>query len=426
MLWLALSTGSSFAQTVSEFAGNVDPLFQRLLNAPANLDNTVKYATGITKAGDIESAISTYEQLLFYNPNLSRLRFELGVLYYRLKSYEMARGYFQSALTMRDMSDNLRQLAEQYITDINRKLQPDQFSGFAQTGVRYQTNASAGPGQQVLLASGRTFDNSFLARPDWNWFGTFVVNYTHDFENQRGDTFEASLLGYDAQQFTQHDFDVGLLELRAGPRFGLGGDDLNRVSFKPYVVANGALLADAPYNAGIGGGATIHATLGDIAFDPYVEVVQENYRNSGLYPLASQLTGPVTTVALQASGPIYTGLSWQGRLGYDQADAAYEPYSYDRYSADMWLPWNFLLCNRTWTLIPTVGVSRWVYLAPDPTIDPTLAQRTLEWRAGVALNIPIHDQFSLALLVQYHAYVSNLPIFTMNDLAISIGPTLRF
>jgi hypothetical protein len=32
---------------------------------------------------------------------------------------------------------------------------------------------------------------------------------------------------YDAQQFSLHQFDIGLLELRAGPRFALSPGDIN-------------------------------------------------------------------------------------------------------------------------------------------------------------------------------------------------------
>ena len=386
-------------------------------------------AVEVTKAGDIESAISTDEQLLFYNPSLSRVRFELGILYFRLGSYEMARGYFQSALAMRDISAELRQQAEQFIAAINKKLLPDQFSGFAQTGIRYQTNASAGPGQQALLASGQTFDSRFLARPDWNWFGAFGVNYSHDFENQRGDTFEASALGYDAQQFAAHQFDVGLLELRAGPRFSLDPGNLNGLSIKPYAVATGALLADAPYNVGGGGGATLHANLGPVVLDPFVEVVQQSYRSSDLYPLAAQLSGTLSTYAFQAAAPIYAGLGWQARLAYAHDNAVFEPYSYDRYSVDVWLPWNFSLpwdASRTWTITPTAGVSNWLYKAPDPAIDPTKAQHDLEWRLGLGIDVPIQGQLTLGLLVQYRAVASNIPVFSMRDLAVTAGPSVRF
>jgi hypothetical protein len=432
MALLVLSGLSAAAQLAPGFAGgNLDPLFQGMLARPSDLNNTLQYAAA-APAGDIESAIGTYEQLLFYNPTLSRVRFELGVLYYRLSSYEMARSYFQSAQQMRDITPELRQQADDLITAIDKKLQPDQFSGFIQSGLRYQTNAASGPGAQGVLASGRTFNSRFFAQGDGNWFGAFGVNYVHDFGTQNSDTFEASLLSYDAQQFKLHQFDIGLLEFRAGPRFGITPDSQGGLSLKPYVVATGALLADAPYSSGIGGGLTAHAHVGEVAFDPYVEVVQQNFHNSTLYPLATGLNGTLATYALPVSAPIYSGLTWQSRFAFAQANAAFYPYGYNAYVADIWLPWNFSFpgCRdaqgRTWTLTPSVGMTYWLYNAPDPTVDPTITPRTLEWRVGLGLDVPIWKMLYLGMLVQYRADQSNLAVFSMHDLSVTAGPSFKF
>jgi hypothetical protein len=427
-LWLTIAAGPAAAQNVSDLARDLNPLFQRIVASPSDLDNTVNYGAAAAKAGDIESAIGTYEQLLFYNPHLSRVRFELGVLYFRLGSYEMARGYFKSALRMRDMSPELRDNTEQFLEAIDRKMQPDQLSGFAQTGVRAQSNASLGPSPQVLLASQQLFDSRFFARPDWNWFGTFGVNYVHDFGNQRGDTFEASVLGYDAQQFTLHQFDIGLLEVRTGPRFGLTTDGPNGITVKPYVVATGAALADAPYASGIGGGGTVHIPVGRVAVDPFVEVVQQNFRSSSLYPLAGLLSGTLSTYGVLAAAPIYGGLSWHARFAYDHDEAVFAPYAYDRYSADIWLPLNFSppWDSHTWTLTPGAGFSQWIYHAPDPNIDPLQAQRTQEWRVSLGLDMPVRKQLYLSMLGQYHGFASNIPVFTMTDWSFTAGPMLKF
>jgi hypothetical protein len=425
---LVLSALSASAQTPSDFGGNPSPLFQGILSRPSDLNNTLQYAAAAS-ADDVESAIGTYEQLLFYNPTLSRVRFELGVLYFRLGSYEMARSYFKSALQMRDITPDLSERAQDLIAIIDKKLQVDQFTGYVQTGLAYQTNPGAGPGAQTVLASGRSFNSSFFSKPDWNWFGAFGLNYVHDFENQNGDTFEASAVGYDAQEFRLHQFDVGVLELRAGPRFGIPtGDPKTSLSIKPYLVATGALLADAPYYGGLGGGLTLHTNLGSVALDPYAEIVQQSFRNSSFYPLASGLSGTLSTYGLQASGPVANGLSWQSRLGFGHASHHYAPYGYDVYAADLWLPWTFSFPGdgRLWTLIPSAGVSRWLYAAPDPNIDPTITPRSTEWRVGLGLDIPIWKQVVLGTLVQYRADQSNVPAFTMRDLSVSAGPTFKF
>ncbi len=424
---LALFDAAASAQTAPAFGQGASPLFQGILARPSDLNNTLQYAAQ-APATDIESAISTYEQLLFYNPNLSSVRFELGVLYYRLGSYEMARGYFQSALKMKDMTPELRVRAEELLAAVDKKLQPDQVTGYVQSGLRYQTNAAAGPGAQTVLASGLLFNKRFAAQGDWNWFGAFGVNYVHDFENQNGDTFEVSSVGYDAQQFKLHQYDIGVLELRAGPRFGIPTDSVTGLSIKPYVVATGGQLSDAPYYGGLGGGLTVHAKIGEVALDPYVEIVQQSFRNLTLYPLASGMSGTLSTYGLQASGPVYAALSFQSRALFAHANDNFTPYSYNSWADDIWLPWNFspLGDGRTWTLIPTAGVSWWQYKAPDPTIDPTTIPHILEWRVGLGLEVPIWKLLVLGLLVQYRADVSNIPAFSMRDFSVTAGPTLRF
>jgi hypothetical protein len=425
-LLIALTVGC-FGQGASDFTKTIDPLFAGVLAHPGNLGNTIQYAAASANRGDIESAISAYEQLRFYNPRLAATRFQLGVLYYQLGSYDQARGYLQTALQMPDVTPELRQNIEDLLELVDKKLRPDQFSGFAQTGLRYQSNASLGAGAQTVLASGATLNSRFVARPDWNWFGTAGINYVHDFETQTGETFEASVIAYDAQQFTLHQFDIGLIELRAGPRFALSPGDINGLTVKPYVVATGALLADAAYMGGLGGGLTLHAVVGNVSLDPYGEIVQQSFRNSALYPLASGLSGTLSTVGLQASGPVAAGLAWQSRVAYARASDQFAFDSYRSYVADIWLPWTFSWGGgRRWTVIPTAGVTQWRYDAPDPFVAPFTTAHTTEWRAGLGLEVPIWHKLIFASLVQYRNATSNVAAFSYRDLSVSAGPLVRF
>jgi tetratricopeptide (TPR) repeat protein len=426
LILAVLSSPFAHAQIAPSFAD--DSLFRTMLASPSNPDATLQYAVNTKKVGDIEASIGALERLLFYNSTLFRVRFELGTLYFRLGSYEMARGYFQTAQASSDATPELKQRAQEFIDTIDKKLQPDQWSGFAQTGLRYQTNASLGPNQQSLIGATRPINSQFVAHPDWNWFGIFRVNYVHDFGTQSGDVFEANLLGYDAQQFKNTAVDAGLLDLRIGPRFGILQNVMNGASIKLYVVATGATLADAPYLGSYGGGITMHANLANVAFDPYVEFRRLDYRSSGLYPLASGLDGTLATYALQAGGPIFQGLRWQARFAFNRADDAFPWYSYDRYAFDFWLPctvpspWG----GRSWVVTPSFGVAPWLYRIPDPTMNPTITEHDLEWRVGVGLDIPLRDRFGLGVQVQYRAINSNIPLNTVKDLSITLGPTVSF
>jgi tetratricopeptide (TPR) repeat protein len=139
-----------------------DPRFQAVLARPFDLGTSLRYAAGSEQVGDLEASIGALERLLFYNPNLTRVRFELGVLYFRLGSYEMARGYFQIVLASAEAGADIKQRAQDFVDAIETALKVDRWSGFAQTGIGYQTNASAGPSQQALLSSNLTVDSRLL------------------------------------------------------------------------------------------------------------------------------------------------------------------------------------------------------------------------------------------------------------------------
>jgi hypothetical protein len=182
---------------------------------------------------------------------------------------------------------------------------------------------------------------------------------------------------------------------------------------------------------GIGGGLTLHAKAGNVSLDPYVEVVQQSFRNSSLYPLASGLSGTLSTVGLQASGPIASGLAWQSRIAYARASDQFAFDSYISYAADVWLPWTIYWPTpwsggSRWTIIPTAGVTTWDYDAPDPFVAPFTTAHTTEWRVGLGVEVPIWRNLVLGSLLQYRNATSNVAAFSYRDLAISAGPLIRF
>ena len=71
-----------------------------------------KYASLASKVGDLEGAVGAYEGLLLNDPDLPRVRLELGILYFRLKSYEVSRTYLESALASPTLTPEVRGPAE--------------------------------------------------------------------------------------------------------------------------------------------------------------------------------------------------------------------------------------------------------------------------------------------------------------------------
>jgi hypothetical protein len=159
--------------------------------------------------------------------------------------------------------------------------------------------------------------------------------------------------------------------------------------------------------------------------------VRQSFRNSALYPLASGLSGTLSTVGLQAAGPVAGGLGWQSRIAYGRASDQFAFDSYKSFIGDVWLPWTVTwptpwAGSGRWTVIPSAGVTTWHYDAANPFIAPFTTAHTTEWRVGLGVEVPIWRKLLLGALLQYRNGTSNVAAFSYRDLSISAGPLVRF
>jgi tetratricopeptide (TPR) repeat protein len=88
-----------------------DAAFQAMLKDPGNAAVVLNYAQLATRAGDLEGAAGAYEGLLLVDPNLPQVKLQLGILYYRLKSYDMSRVYLEQAVQSPALTEDLRKPA---------------------------------------------------------------------------------------------------------------------------------------------------------------------------------------------------------------------------------------------------------------------------------------------------------------------------
>jgi hypothetical protein len=422
------------AQSEADQRAEADLLFKRMLIKPNDLDAAFRYSQIETKLGDYEAAIGALERMLFYNPNLPRVKLELGALYFRLRSYEMARSYFKAAIAANDTPQDVRDEVATFIAAIDRSVSDSQFALFAQFGLRHQTNADAGPNSAVVQALGQdaVLSSQFLRKPDWNAFGLTTLHHFYDFGDQAGNGWESDLTAYYARQFKLTNFDLGFLEASSGPRFGLGSGMLS--SIHPYGLANIVTLGDAEYFGTIGGGASLRLQLpGAIEIDPGVEYRDRQFRNSTLYPTSTLQTGNQTIGYALGSGPLpmIGGLSWQGRIALTRDFAAYAPYSYNDVSVDVGLPYAFAApafahSPANWTFAPFGGFSYTPYKEPDFIVNPSTTRLDRQWRAGVTLDMRFYQNVGFSMQVQYLHTDSTVINYRTSDFIVSGGPTIRF
>jgi len=423
---------AAFAQATGPAVSNdYDALLAQMLKDPSNLDVSFRYAELATQRGDYEAAIGALERMLLYNANLPRVRIELGALYFRLGSYAMAKSYFEAAAAG-NVPPEVKAKVAVFLAEIERRTAPDQFAAFAWMGARYQTNANAGPSSTLVTVVGQnvTLMGQFAKQPDWNSFGFASFGYSHDLGNQRGDTLEASGLGYYSKQFIAEQFDLGIAELQVGPRFALFPETVTGASLKLYGIGNVVALGGSQYFDTAGAGVSSRFQTGVFTVvEPSFEYRHRDFFNSAAFPTASQQSGNLMTTAIAAEGLLPGGSKWAVRLAYDRNDAIFDAFTYDRWSIDVGIPIAFTTYwggTRQWVVTPNVGYSLTNYAAPDPTIDPVIIQRNREWRVGGTIDMQIYQNIGVRTQLQYVRIKSDLANYDTSNFSVAFGPSLRF
>src|SRR5476649_2030618 len=222
--------------TSGDQARQYDDAFQEMLRQPANLDVLFKFASLATQTGDLEGAVSALERMLLVNPDLPRVRLELGVLYYRLGSYEVARTYLESALKSPNLPPEVRSRAQQFIAEVAGKEQPSHFSGDFFLGLRYQSDANLGPSTSNILLFGQiaSLNQAAVGAADWGAVSSAQIRHTYDLGRQDKSAIETQLSAYVNRQFTANVANVTLLDLTSGPRFQIFNGIFEDVSLKPF------------------------------------------------------------------------------------------------------------------------------------------------------------------------------------------------
>ncbi|MFI5012511.1 MAG: autotransporter domain-containing protein [Hyphomicrobiales bacterium] len=410
-----------------------DALFPRLVREPQNLDLAFHFSEVASAAGDYEAAVGALERMRFYNADLPRVELELGVLYFRLGSYKMALSHFEAAVSAPDTPEEVRKRVAEFQREIEKRLNPNQYALFGQAGLRYQTNANAGPSNTLVKALGQdaVLNSQFTRKADWNAFGLASGRYIYDFGNQRGDGWQTDLTAYYARQFKVTRLNLGIAEVQTGPRLAVAPDALPGLTFHPYLIGNAATLGDNPYLTTLGAGAALDYTVGgDLALEPSLEFRRRSYRNSTDYQTAKQQTGDLVNAAFAATGAISSSVRWQSRVTFSTATANQTFDEYRLFGIDAGLPIDFyapfLSEPRVWTVTPMAGYSLTRYGGPNPLVDPTVTRQDGEWHTGISLDAPLWPNAGFAAQIMFQRVNSTLRNYDTRNFSVSAGPTVRF
>ena len=430
---MLLATISFAGSAVADSAtpADRDALFQQTLKHPKDVPLAFAFVQASVELHDYEGAIGALERLQFFAPNDPHIKAELGFLYQRLQSHQMARQYFDAALAMPDLDEGTRGKIASAGPATDAGTKSGHVFGTLQAGARYQTNAAFNPDNNTLRISNQdyVFNNPQVRGPDGNSFQAVQVGYDYDLDNQRGDTVETRFTGYATQQFRFTSLNVGLYDVSIGPRLALAPDALPGWTVKPYVTGGQVFLAGSRYLAS--GGAGIVADLpvgGHYTIEPGAEVRHVQFSNVSAF--SSLNSGSTATLSLAAQANFNETYSAFARFFYmrDAADADFQSSNsfaeefavVARFKAP--LPWG----EAAWSVSPYVKLLQFKLDAPNPLIDVSVTRRDSETQVGVVLDTPLSASFGLITNIQYARVASNIPNYRLHNFSILTGPAVRF
>jgi hypothetical protein len=427
---LLASISLSYAQAPGS---DQEQLFQKMLRNPKDLAVTFAYVEVAKANGDYEAAIGALERILFFQPGLARIKYELGALYFRLGSYEMARRYFREALACSDIDPVTKDRIEASLPDADKQLQQNRFSGFMNSGIRYQTNANYAPSSGLVRLGGQDLAllPSANKRSDSSWFGLVGLSDDYDLNNQHGDTLETRFIGYTTEQVRFTDLNLGLFDLTFGPRLALAPDLLPGATIKPYLAGGNTWLGGSSYLETAGVGVTASFPINArMTLEPLFEWRQVNVNTGEALPVSTLNSGDWYTAGLGTSVQFTEQIGLQVRGTYRRATAAFDFNNYDQFEGEAALTFAFAppfsSIPHNWTVSPYARFVRTAFDAANPFIDPTTVERDSEWITGVVLDMPVTKTFGISTTIEYDHTDSTLPNYTQNNLTIMVGPTARF
>ena len=437
IILLVTSVSLALAQVVgaaSDAEQQYDAAFQEMLRKPADLEVLFKFATVAGQTGDLEGAVSALERMLLIDPNLPRVRLELGVLYYRMGSFEMSRTYLDSALKSPSLPSDVRSKAEQFLAEIEKRMSPSQFSGEVFLGFRYQSNANLGPSTSSVRLFGdvANLNQSATGQSDWGVVSSTVFRHTYDLGLQDKSVMETQLTAYANRQFQIAAANVSILDLTTGPRFQAFQGIFEDVSIKPFFTGGYIWVNDTPFYGAFGAGLEAGVLLSDRLRNTSLFVWRRQiHPNTWYIPTNNQFDG------VEYSGN--TTFSFQlNNLVMLFANGATQRFETDQTPWQNYQLWGIgggmafrfadplFKSELPWTITLSLNQQWWLYDAPDVTVDPTMVRQQMDTILNLVLAVPFDDRTTFSVSGGRFSRAANIVNYEFVNNSIMFGVNWRF
>lgn len=406
--------------------------FEETLKKPDDPMVLLKYAELAVKVGNYEGAISALERLLFIDGDQPRVKLELGVLYYRLGSYEAARGYLEGARASGRTTDEIKARAATFLSEIDAKTQKSRFYGDLLYGVQYSTNAISGPSGTVQSFGTATVPSpSISSKPDFNFLASAQVHHRYDLGRQDSGQMESDFTFYGTRQIQVSEANVVLVDFFTGPRTQPFDGALNAMSIKPFVTGRYVAVHDFTTYWAWGTGVEATTPIGsdvDAAFTLLGR--RREFVNNPDAPTNTNSSGNEGTADLALHFRLSNDVSISLSPTYTRFIAQVASESFAQYGAGVTFaarfdnPLNFNAHRWVATLTGTYAHADYDQI--DPTVDPNVRRRQDDYGVALSAAIPLDDRFTVVAQAAYNKRAATISNFTYDAFTTLAGISWRF
>lgn len=408
-----------------------DQAFAAMLADPGNLDKSFRFAGLAVRVGDLEGAVAALERMLLINANLPRVRLELGVLYFRLGSYEAARTYLITALETPNMPPEVRERAETFLARIDKQKAPTRFSGTILGGLRWQSNANAAPTGNVRVGGfDAELDDNSTAESDVNAFVAAQALHIWDFGWQSGDHLETRANFYVSRQFKREDVNASVAVASVGPRFILMPESIEGLSLRIAAAADFVMLDDREEYFAPGASVSLDKRWENALVSLGFDWRRRDYHDTKVRPFNSLRDGNEYAGRLSFEYAVNDWLGFSVLGGYARYDARVGWESYREAQIGVGITVQPLestfVDDQNVVISFTAAHLRSWYDEVDVVVDPDVKRKDKDWRLAVTMNVPIYEDVSVVLQGGYNRRDSSLPNFEYDNWFTMTGIAWRF
>jgi hypothetical protein len=404
--------------------------YDAVLSDPGDLGKTFAYAEKLIDERNFESAAAVLERLAIRYPQQAEIRLELGVMYYRLNSPQMAKSEFERVLAMSTASDEIRRKASEFLVHTEPLTEKSRFTGSVSFGMRYQSNATAGPDKSRFATDGVILRTK-KEDDDANGVVGFNVDHAYDFDSQWGTALESSLSG--AGSFYIDNSYLNEIDLRG--RTGIG--------FTPPFLSNGEgriqphATVDLAVKDGelleVGGGPGVEAWIAPVSqwkLGFNYDFMFRNYDRVKSIGDTQLLSGTDQSVGVNSTWEITPGTYLINDIGGRFFDAEKDHLDFQSLILGLAVLQAYpspidILPYDWWVRLGGGYEHRWFDNA-DPDVDPDRARRDNVWRVSLSNVIPVTQQWRVTQQIDYERVDSNLKTYDYDNLAVSLLASWQF